>query len=69
MADEKLRMHFGDYLSKAEVTVYSMLAVLLFIAALATIANAGKMLWDGLRHHQGKNTILEQRLAQFLRVV
>jgi Phosphate-starvation-inducible E family len=50
MADEKLRMHFGDYLSRAEVTIYSILAVLLFITSLATIANAGKMLWDGLSH-------------------
>jgi Phosphate-starvation-inducible E family len=50
MADEKLRMHFGDYLSRAEVIIYSILAVLLFITSLATIANAGKMLWDGLSH-------------------
>src|ERR1700674_4492123 len=50
MAEQKLRAHFGDYLSKAEVIVYSVLAVLLFVTALATIANAGKMLWDGLGH-------------------
>ena len=50
MADEKLRVHFGDYLGKAEVVIYSVLAVLLFITALATIANAGKMLWEGLAH-------------------
>jgi uncharacterized membrane protein (DUF373 family) len=50
MADEKLRMHFGDYLGRAEVTIYSVLAILLFITALATIANAGKMLWEGLSH-------------------
>src|SRR5450759_3880981 len=50
MAEEKLRVHFGDYLGKAEVVIYSVLAVLLFITALATIANAGKMLWEGLVH-------------------
>src|SRR5260221_1789465 len=50
MAQEKLRVHFGDYLGKAEVVIYSVLAVLLFITALATIANAGKMLWEGLAH-------------------
>lgn len=50
MADERLRVHFGDYLGRAEVAIYSVLAVLLFITAFATIANAGKMLWDGLRH-------------------
>jgi len=50
MADEKLRVHFGDYLGKAEVVIYSVLAVLLFMTALATIANAAKMLWQGLGH-------------------
>ena len=42
MVEEKLRVHFGDYLGKAEVVIYSVLAVLLFITALATIANAAK---------------------------
>jgi len=32
------------------VVIYSILALLLFITALATIANAGKMLWEGLGH-------------------
>lgn len=46
----KLRANFGDYMGQAEVVIYSVLAVLLFITALATIANAGKMLWEGLGH-------------------
>jgi len=50
MADEKLRGHFGDYLARAEVLVYSILAVLLFLTAIATTANAAKLLWEGLRH-------------------
>jgi len=50
MAEEKLRVHFGDYAGRAEVAIYSVLAVLLFITALATIANAAKMLWEGLAH-------------------
>ncbi len=50
MTEERLRIHFGEYLGKAEVAVYSILAVLLFVTALATIANAGKLLWDGLGH-------------------
>src|ERR1700735_2655796 len=50
MTQEKLRVHFSDYLSNAEVVVYTILAILLFITALATIANAGKMLWDGIAH-------------------
>jgi uncharacterized membrane protein (DUF373 family) len=50
MPEEKLRVHFSDYLSKAEVVVYTILAILLFISALATSANAAKLLWDGIAH-------------------
>jgi Phosphate-starvation-inducible E family len=50
MADQKLRIHFDDYLGKAEVVIYSVLAVLLFVTALASIANAAELLWDGLGH-------------------
>jgi hypothetical protein len=50
MAEEKLRTRFGDYLSKAETVIYSVLALLLFITALATTASAGKMLWEGVGH-------------------
>ena len=50
MAEEKLRVHFGDYLGQAEVVIYSVLAILLFLTALATIADAGKILWEGLSH-------------------
>jgi len=50
MAEEQSRTHFGDYLTRAETTIYSMLAVLLCITALAAVAGAGKQLWDGLSH-------------------
>lgn len=50
MPEEKLRTHFGDYLGNAEIAIYFVLAVLLFVTALVTIADAGKMLWDGLGH-------------------
>jgi uncharacterized membrane protein (DUF373 family) len=50
MADERMRPRFGDYMAKAEVVIYAILAVLLTIAALAAIAVAGKQLWDGLSH-------------------
>jgi hypothetical protein len=50
MSDEKLRGHFGDYLARAEVTIYSVLAILLFLTALATVANAARMLWEGVLH-------------------
>ena len=58
MVKRKIRAHFGGYLAHAEVASYSILGVLLFITALASIANAGKMLWDGLGHWQ----IAEQTL-------
>jgi len=50
MPEEKLRSRFSDYLGSAEIVIYFVLAVLLFVAALATIADAGKMLWEGLGH-------------------
>jgi uncharacterized membrane protein (DUF373 family) len=46
--NDKLRTLINEYLGKAELLIYSILAVFLFITALATIASAGKLLWDGL---------------------
>jgi uncharacterized membrane protein (DUF373 family) len=50
MADEKIRHHFGEFLGKAEVAIYSLLAVLLFITALAAMVSGGMMLWDAVSH-------------------
>ena len=50
MTEQRPQIHFGDYLSRAETLVYSILAVLLCITALAAIVGAGKQLWDGLSH-------------------
>ena len=47
--NDRLRIHINDYLGKAELLIYSVLAALLFITALATIGNAAKLLWEGLR--------------------
>jgi hypothetical protein len=47
--NDRLRIHINDYLGKAELLIYSVLAALLFITALATIGNAAKLLWGGLR--------------------
>jgi hypothetical protein len=59
MAEQKLRSHFGEYLIKAEVIIYSVLAILLFVTALATVANASKMLWEGVRQWTiGPQTLL-----------
>jgi uncharacterized membrane protein (DUF373 family) len=48
MPEKKMRAHFGDYLEKAEVIIYTILAALLFISALGSSVVAGKHLWDGL---------------------
>ncbi len=40
----------SDYLRKAEVALYHIVAVLLAITALATIASAAHTLWTGLAH-------------------
>ena len=50
MVEHRLRYHFGDYLGKAEVVIYSVLAVLLSVTALVAIASAARLLWDGLSH-------------------
>jgi len=48
MSATQSRERFSDYLSKLEVAIYSILALLLALTALVTLASAGKMLWDGL---------------------
>src|ERR1700739_674976 len=50
MAEGKLRHRFDEYLGKAEVAIYSILAAMLSVTAFAAIATAGNMLWDGFRH-------------------
>jgi hypothetical protein len=50
MVEDKLRRHFDYYLGKTEVLIYSILAVLLAVTALVTIATATEILWIGLRH-------------------
>ena len=50
MVEDRFRHYFGNHLGKAEVAIYTILAVLLSVTALAAIASAGKLLWDGLSH-------------------
>jgi uncharacterized membrane protein (DUF373 family) len=50
MAEERLRHHFDYYLGKTEIVIYSVLAVLLAVAAFVTIATAGRLLWVDLIH-------------------
>jgi hypothetical protein len=44
MVEDRLRRHFDHYLGKAEVVVYSVLALLLAITASVTLATAGEIL-------------------------
>jgi len=44
MPDEKIRKHFGDYLGTAEVAILTMLAILISLTALVTIARSGTLL-------------------------
>jgi uncharacterized membrane protein (DUF373 family) len=48
MVEDKLRHHFDFYLSKTEIAIYAVLAVLLALAAFVTMANAVQALWAGL---------------------
>src|SRR5712672_1343374 len=50
MAEGRLRHRFDEYLGKAEVSIHSILAVMLSVTACAALATAGSMLWDGFRH-------------------
>jgi uncharacterized membrane protein (DUF373 family) len=50
MVEDNLRDRFDYYLGKAEVVIYSILALLLLSTVFAAIASAGKLLWDALRH-------------------
>jgi uncharacterized membrane protein (DUF373 family) len=68
MAARPIRAHFSDYLERAEVLAYSILAILLFITALATIASAGTSLWDDIIHRTIATGIL-QVLDQLLIVL
>lgn len=50
MVEDRIRLHFDSYLGKAEVVVYSVLALLLAVTALVTLATAGEILWSSLSH-------------------
>jgi uncharacterized membrane protein (DUF373 family) len=50
MVEDRLRSHFDSLLIKTEMVIYSVLAVLLAVAALVTVATAAQILWAGLRH-------------------
>ena len=49
MNEDRFRHYFDGILGKAEVAIYSILAVLLAVTALVTIISTGRILWDGIR--------------------
>ena len=50
MSGGALDERFSGYLGKIEVVIYSILAVMLSLTILVTLATSGKMLWDSLGH-------------------
>jgi hypothetical protein len=48
MAEDRVKHQFADYLSKAEVAIYSIIAVLVVLTALVGVVSSAKILWDGL---------------------
>lgn len=50
-AEENVRAHLADYIGKAEIVVYSVVAVLLFVTAMAASVSAGKLLWHDFSQH------------------
>jgi hypothetical protein len=50
LAAERLRVRCNDYLGYAEVAIYAALAVLLFLAAVATVAGSARLLWNAIAH-------------------
>ncbi len=71
MVEDRFRHYFGNHLGKAEVAIYTILAVLLSVTALAAIASAGKLLWDGISHWTIANEtfrVLDQLLVVLMLV-
>ena len=58
MSPVPLNRHFDDYLYKSEVSIYIVLAVLLSVTALVTMAGAGQMLWQSVIHWTVSTEIL-----------
>jgi Phosphate-starvation-inducible E family len=61
MSNGTLSERFSEYLGKIETATYSILAVLISLTILVTIASAARLLWEGLSNLS--------RAAQSLRVL
>lgn len=71
MVEEKYRHHFDDYVRKAEIGIYGILALLLTITALAALGDGAVLLWNGIRTFSISSQVLEvlDRLLVVLMVV
>jgi uncharacterized membrane protein (DUF373 family) len=52
MVQGTLRRFFGDFLGRAEVAIYSALAVFLSVTAVVVIASAARSLWESVTHRR-----------------
>jgi hypothetical protein len=50
VAEDRLRPRIDVYLGKVEVGIYSVLAALLLLTALATMVSAARLLWEAVSH-------------------
>jgi len=50
VAEDRLRPQIDAYLGKVEVGIYSVLAALLLLTALATMVSAARLLWEAVSH-------------------
>lgn len=51
MLEERHRVRFAGYVGKAEIIIYSAVAILLFVTAITATVSAGKLLWQDFAQH------------------
>jgi hypothetical protein len=50
MPEDTLRQRLDAYVGRIELSIYSMLALLLSVTIVAGVASAGRLLWDAITH-------------------
>jgi uncharacterized membrane protein (DUF373 family) len=69
MSEKNLRLRSGEYLIVVEVLTYSLLALLLSATGILALADAGKLLWNGLSNGTLATTSAFRILDQLLLVL
>jgi uncharacterized membrane protein (DUF373 family) len=69
MIEKTLRLRSGEYLIVVEVVIYSVLALLLSATGILALADAGKLLWNGLSNWTLATTGAFRILDQLLLVL